>query len=800
MRSIPNKLTTLKIRYSEKHEPRRELPLVSSVTAPLPTRPKPSHWCELTFHFHLESNHLIGWHVNPPTTSNSAATTVYQEQRTWPQAIQFLCLQLQCSSSQRLVYSKRARLATIVVQGLLIPNKRVYLLSTDHLNDTDYLNGPSQIQGLTQLRRSLQQAHKACNYSETRDSKRARLVYFQRPFEHNWLHLIKGFVRPQNLRTKQTHKPSFLLRASDLESPPSHLLAITVISTNISTSQKQYQTKAFLKATNRTKSHSPFIAGHDYLFCEYRLNCPKAPDKYITCRKFKNCDHIALANSLNVALNQNEINIKNSDLNELLELFLNRVLKILDEYAPEVTFKVTGNSNSWITRDLKNKCHDRDILYKRARRTKDPNLLAIYKDMRKKLKIELNQARENYLKTHLATISPGKTIWSKLKHLELIKTNSTSPLNYFDNTLLNEHFANIVRKHPPCDVDFLKSIPLLYHSKVDCTFKWHQIDIVDVTKALHLTLQKSKGKSPDGLNLNWLRDHLPQISLFLTSLFNRSLESGIFPDAWKMVYIIPLNKAIADWARDHGLQVNLSKRKAMIIGTNSKLKSLDIESLPPIIVNNIALPYVNQTKGLGLLLNNDLSWNSYVSQVIKRVNSTLYSLKIRKNIYSTDIRKLLVTATILPLIDYCSIVLIDSTADNNLKLQRSLNNTIRFIYNLRRDEHITPYRRELNWLSIKSRRLYYLVTYFYKLLQIEKPNYLRELFIEEEARHSERLASKMNNVNFELPKYSTFALENSFVVIAIRLWKNLSAEIVNASSLEVFKVKMFDYLLELDFQ
>ncbi|CAD6239348.1 GSCOCG00012552001-RA-CDS, partial [Cotesia congregata] len=174
------------------------------------------------------------------------------------------------------------------------------------------------------------------------------------------------------------------------------------------------------------KSDSPFIAGHDYLFCEYRLNCPKAPDKYITCRKFKNCDHIALANSLN--------------------------------------------------------------------------------------------------------------------HLELIKTNSTSPLNYFDNTLLNEHFANIVRKHPPCDVDFLKSIPLLYHSKVDCTFKWHQIDIVDVTKALHLTLQKSKGKSPDGLNLNWLRDHLPQISLFLTSLFNRSLESGIFPDAWKMVYIIPLNK------------------------------------------------------------------------------------------------------------------------------------------------------------------------------------------------------------------------------------------------------------------
>ncbi|CAD6222023.1 GSCOCG00005289001-RA-CDS, partial [Cotesia congregata] len=205
--------------------------------------------------------------------------------------------------------------------------------------------------------------------------------------------------------------------------------------------------------------------------------------------------------------------------------------------------------------------------------------------------------------------------------------------------------------------------------------------------------------------------------VILVALFE--LGFSIETVTWFLSYLLVTIDAqgIADWAKDHGLQVNLNKTKSLIIGSNSKLKSLNIDSLPPIIINNVPLPYVSQTKCLGLSLNNDLLWKNYVSQTVRKVNAALYTLKTRMNIYTTAIRKLLVTATILLLIDYCTVVLIDATADNNLKLQRALNSSIRFIYNLKRDEHITPYRRKLNWLSVKSRRLYYLITYYYKLLQ-----------------------------------------------------------------------------------
>lgn len=171
------------------------------------------------------------------------------------------------------------------------------------------------------------------------------------------------------------------------------------------------------------------------------------------------------------------------------------------------------------------------------------------------------------------------------------------------------------------------------------------------------------------------------------------------------------SQAIADWARSHSLMINLTKTTAMILGSNGKLKQLQFVEVRPILVDNTVIPYVNSAKCLGLVINQNLSWNSHILQTTRKVNYALHSLKVRKNIYSTEIRRLLVIATILPLIDYCSIVLIDSTSENDLKLQRAVNSSIRFIFNLKKDEHISPHRKELEWLTINYRRLYYAVCF-----------------------------------------------------------------------------------------
>ncbi|CAD6211859.1 GSCOCG00003869001-RA-CDS, partial [Cotesia congregata] len=175
-------------------------------------------------------------------------------------------------------------------------------------------------------------------------------------------------------------------------------------------------------------------------------------------------------------------------------------------------------------------------------------------------------------------------------------------------------------------------------------------------------------------------------------------------------------QAIADWAKEYNLEINFKKTKVMILGSKRKLKLLDGYQLPEIVVDGNIIPYVNTTKHLGVHLSSDLSWDAHVSQLSRKAYITLNNLKDKKNVLSESCRKLLVTATILPIIDYCSIVFLDSSKRLDSKLQRIVNRAIRFIFNLKRDEHITPYiiRRRLNWLSVKSRRHYSLACFIYK--------------------------------------------------------------------------------------
>ncbi|CAG5101668.1 Protein of unknown function [Cotesia congregata] len=94
----------------------------------------------------------------------------------------------------------------------------------------------------------------------------------------------------------------------------------------------------------------------------------------------------------------------------------------------------------------------------------------------------------------------------------------------------------------------------------------------------------------------------------------------------------------------------------------------------------------------------------------------------------------------------------------------------------------------LNWLTIKSKRSYNLACFFYKLINSGEPKLLRDLFIDEspDIRRSDRLATKYNN--------------NSFTVTAIRLWRDLPADIINALSLETFKIKAFEFLKHLELE
>ncbi|CAG5084884.1 Protein of unknown function [Cotesia congregata] len=493
------------------------------------------------------------------------------------------------------------------------------------------------------------------------------------------------------------------------------------------------------KLNNYTKTVTPFIGGHDYLFCNYKFESKTAYEKLVKFRDFKNCDHQGLTRDLNQKLNLANINLEDTEPNLLVTHFINSVTTSLDRFAPFITRKLT-----------RPKFRHRDNLYKRDRRTGNANLLTLYKKRRKDLKIKLKAARDAYFKQILEKATSQSNIWTSLKRMDIIKNKKFTPLDHFGAEELNKYYADIVSKHPSCSRDFIENPPSHVTRKVDSIFKWSQIDNVDVTKNLQMILSKSKGKSPDGLDLKWLRYHIPCISLYT---------------------------------------------KIIILGSNRKLRQLNNSHLPQIIIDGNTIPYVTYTKHLGIHLSNNLSWDAHVAHITRKVYGTLNCLKHRKNILSTSTRKLLITATIVPIIEYCSLVLIDSSKRLDYKLQRLVNNCIRFIYNLRREEYVTPYRESLNWLTIKTKRRYCLACFLYKIFKTDEPKFLKNLFIEEypDIRRSDRIAAKSNNITFKIPSFSSTVYEHSFVISAIRLWRELPIELTDSFSLDTFKTTSYEF-------
>ena len=164
-----------------------------------------------------------------------------------------------------------------------------------------------------------------------------------------------------------------------------------------------------------------------------------------------------------------------------------------------------------------------------------------------------------------------------------------------------------------------------------------------------------------------------------------------------------------------------------------RINEINYHDLPCDLVKGINLPYVSEERNLGVWMMNNLSWNRHVSCISRKVHGTLHALKY----LSEETRIKLVTALLFTNIDFCCLVYHGLTDDLDKKLQKLVNLEIRFIYNLKRGEHITVRYR----LTVRYRRLHFLGILAYRVRHRTVPSYIAELFCAPSTvlRHSERL-------------------------------------------------------------
>ncbi|KAL7289074.1 hypothetical protein TKK_0017025 [Trichogramma kaykai] len=256
---------------------------------------------------------------------------------------------------------------------------------------------------------------------------------------------------------------------------------------------------------------------------------------------------------------------------------------------------------------------------------------------------------------------------------------------------------------------------------------------------------------------------------------------------------------VAEWAFFSSLRLNASKTTVMLLGSGSYISAFTFDTLPRIVVQGVPIDYSSSMRCLGITLTPSLHWDARVGNIISKSHYALYSLRFYRHSLSRQLRESLSVALVLPHMDYAASVYNATTKEQDLRLQRLQNACTRFIYGtIARDEHVTPYRLALGWLSVRRQRLLRVTVLALNILHKKSPMYIYNDFTLYSNRINTRSSSQRARPLLHYSTTRTSAQSHSFVHTASRLLNLLPFTIDLNRPSSAYKSLIYDHLLSLD--
>nr|CAI5868574.1 unnamed protein product [Callosobruchus analis] len=225
------------------------------------------------------------------------------------------------------------------------------------------------------------------------------------------------------------------------------------------------------------------------------------------------------------------------------------------------------------------------------------------------------------------------------------------------------------------------------------------------------------------------------------------------------------------------LTLNPSKSVVMLFGRRRAQRRV-IHKIS-IKINSVGIPLTNKTKNLGVYIDTSLTFSDHISHILRRGYSSLKSLYSSRKILSKKNKIILTEALVLSHANYANAVYTPSLRKcDQARLQKLQNSCIRFITGAKRNEHISHFFKELNWLNMKERATLHAACLYYKIIKIQKPAYLYNKI---------RYRTDVHNLNLRfrnyitIPKYNTCQYRGSFTYDVARLFNRIPSSYKNLS-------------------
>lgn len=249
--------------------------------------------------------------------------------------------------------------------------------------------------------------------------------------------------------------------------------------------------------------------------------------------------------------------------------------------------------------------------------------------------------------------------------------------------------------------------------------------------------------------------------------------------------------SIYEYSKSNNLKLN-SDKCAVMFFSSKNLENL-ITSNVRLFIHNVPLKVVNKIKNLGLIFENNLRFTEHVSLLVKKCYAALKLLYTNISILNFKMRKKLCETLVLPILHYCNIVYfpcLDNLTKN--RLQHIQNTCCRFVFKLRKYDHVFQKINDLGWLRIENLFKYHLTVFVHRLLLTSVPPYLRNKI---SFRHDIHNINTRFPTKLDIPKYRLSLFRRSFSYNSVMIYNSLPVQ-YKSFSVNKFRssVKLYYFL------
>lgn len=232
-------------------------------------------------------------------------------------------------------------------------------------------------------------------------------------------------------------------------------------------------------------------------------------------------------------------------------------------------------------------------------------------------------------------------------------------------------------------------------------------------------------------------------------------------------------QSIFTWSINNKLLLNNKKTQAILLSMHKRADT----DFPEVLLNNERVVFSDSVRNLGLTIDTSLSWNDHINEVCRRVYCMLRMLWKTADFLDTRMKYKLFMAYILPHLTFCDVIMFGMQVGIMAKLKKLLNSCVRFIFSLRKFDHISQFKNLLLGSDIDKYLEMRTCMYIHKIVSNQIPPYLFEKF---------QFANSSRTRHIKLPINRSRIYNSSFFVSGAKLYNKLPHTIRSCNSVKKF--------------